>query len=304
LPTAALEAVFRVSVELPLPGEAMLAGEKLAVTPRGSPVTERETPVLKLFCPAVLRVAVVELPTTTLAEVALAEKAKLGGGSTVRLSVTVFVTPAALAVIVRFALPAAVEAAVKVSVLLPVPDAMLAGEKLAVTPLGNVLTDNATAEVKPFCPELVNVTEVVRPGTTLALVALSVKVNVGGGTTVSVKDWVLVTPPPVAVKVKPAAPVAAPEATVRVSVLLPLPGEAKLAGTNFEVTPRGSPLTERLTADLNPVCAAVLSATETLPDTRLALVGVAVSVNVGAGTVSVTVALWLTTPLIPVKVSV
>ena len=45
---------------------------------------------------------------------------------------------------------------------------------------------------------------------------------------------------------------AVPEATERVSVLLPVPGEAILVGEKLAVTPEGSPVADKDIADLNP----------------------------------------------------
>jgi hypothetical protein len=99
--------------------------------------------------------------------------------------------------------PAAIpEAAASVSVLLPLPGAaMLAGAKLAVTPLGSPLTDNATAHWNPFSPAVDSLIGVEPPGATVALVALGVSVKLGT-TTVRLSGWVFVSPPPVAVTVR------------------------------------------------------------------------------------------------------
>jgi len=68
-------------------------------------------------------------------------------------------------------------------VLLPLPgDAILAGAKLPVTPVGSPLIDKATAEVNPFTRAVVNVAGIEPPGATLRLVALGVSVKLGGKT--------------------------------------------------------------------------------------------------------------------------
>jgi hypothetical protein len=69
---------------------------------------------------------------------------------------------------------ALVEEEASVKVLVPRPGAaMLVGEKLAVTPLGTPLIDNATAELNPVPPAAVTVIGTDPPRATLALVTLN-----------------------------------------------------------------------------------------------------------------------------------
>jgi len=119
---------------------------------------------------------------TTVAEVDPTARLKLGAGM-VRLRVRVFVTPPPVAVTTGWLLPeAALEAAVSVSVLLPLPgDAMLAGEKAAVTPFGSPLTESAIAELK-FWTAVVNVNVAVLPTIRLPLDEFAVKVKLGTST--------------------------------------------------------------------------------------------------------------------------
>jgi hypothetical protein len=63
---------------------------------------------------------------------------------------------------------------------------MLLGTKLAVTPLGTPVGDNATADLNPFFTALVSVIAIELPLVTLALVALDVSVKPGAGAAVSV----------------------------------------------------------------------------------------------------------------------
>ena len=100
-------------------------------------------------------------------------------------------------------MPAAVpEATDSVNLLFPLPGgAMLAGAKLAVTPWGSPLMDNATAELNPFNPAVVMVIDVELPGATLAVVALALSVKLGV-TTVTESKTLRVSPPPVPVKVR------------------------------------------------------------------------------------------------------
>jgi hypothetical protein len=88
-------------------------------------------------------------------------------------------------------------------VLVPLPGAaMPAGERIAVTPLGAPLTDNVICDWNPYNAAVFKVKLAHVPGDTLALVALAVSEKVGGGKTVRLTDWVLVTPPPAAVTVR------------------------------------------------------------------------------------------------------
>ena len=121
---------------------------------------------------------------------------------TVRLSVWVFVTPPPVAVTVSEAVPTvAVEVADNFKVLLPEPgEAMLAGEKVAVTPFGRPLMDKATADWKPFCAAVVKVTGMEPPVVTKRFVPPGGSVKVGAGT-VSASEAVRVNPAPVPVSV-------------------------------------------------------------------------------------------------------
>ena len=135
---------------------------------------------------------------------------------------------------------------------------MLAGAKVAVTPEGRPLTENATAELKPFTRAVVRVMDVDPPGATLALVALEASVKLGAGT-VRLKVFVTVSVPAFAVIVRVEAPTTAVELAVNVNVLCPEPGAATLVGAKVAVTPLGSPLADKAMAELNPVPAAVVT---------------------------------------------
>jgi len=65
VPVVAALLAVNVSVELPLPGAAIDAGLKLAVTPLGNPEIERATEELKPFETEVEIVLVAELPCVT-----------------------------------------------------------------------------------------------------------------------------------------------------------------------------------------------------------------------------------------------
>lgn len=87
-------------------------------------------------------------PRATVTAVAAVVSVKPGGSETVRLMGCVFVTPPPLADTVRVTEPkAAVEVDEIVKVLVPLPgETIVAGAKLAVTPVGKPLNDNATAD--------------------------------------------------------------------------------------------------------------------------------------------------------------
>jgi hypothetical protein len=267
----------------------MRAGSKVAVTPLGSPITEKVMVEENPFNHGPETLTSVLAPILT---VAVALEIGLTGvefaARTVTLRARVFVAPPPVAATVTVAGPvAAPVVAVSVKVLLPLPgDAMLAGEKAAVTPLGNPVADNATPALK-FCAAIVSVTLVWPPAVKLALVVFDVRARAGAGAvTVKLIATVFVTPPPVPVTVSEALPTVALDAAVSVSVVLPLLGEVMLAGENTAVTPFGNPLTESATVEVNAPTTPVVSVKAfVLPATTLPLVALAASVNEGSATV-------------------
>ena len=171
VPVVAVLLAVNVSVELPLPGAAMEAGLKLAVTPAGRPDAESDTAALKPPLTVVEMVLLPELPCVTerLVGEALTVKFGVAAATTVSATVVVWVTPPPVAVTVTLEVPVvAVLLAVNVSVELPLPGAVIeAGLKLAVTPAGSPEADKDTAELNPpltvveivLLPELPCVTE-------------------------------------------------------------------------------------------------------------------------------------------------
>jgi len=186
------------NVLLPLPGAAIVAGLKLAVTPDGSPMIDNPIEALNPAPGVAVRVTWVVPPRDRLALERLLDSVKVGAGTSPRLIGRVLVTPPPFAVIVSVKAPvAAVEAAASVKVLLPLPgEAMLAGAKPAVTPAGNPLTDKLIEALNPAVVAVVSLMEPDLPNVTLMLVALAASVMFGGGSTVRVKVIVLVAPPP------------------------------------------------------------------------------------------------------------
>ena len=94
------EAAAKVNVAAPLPGEAMLEGARLAVTPLGSPLADNTTGDWNPFNTVVESLIAVEPPGVTVALAAFNASVKLGAGKTVRLTGCVFVTPPPAAVTV------------------------------------------------------------------------------------------------------------------------------------------------------------------------------------------------------------
>ena len=85
VPGPAVEPAASVKVVLPAPGEAMLMGENVAVTPAGIPLMDRATGALNPFTRAVVNVMGIDPPGARLALVALDDSVKLAGCDTVRL---------------------------------------------------------------------------------------------------------------------------------------------------------------------------------------------------------------------------
>jgi len=280
------EAAVRVNVLLPLPGDVMLLGAKLAVTPFRSPLTDNATADWNPLSAAVDSLIAVEAPATTVALVILGVSVRPGGITTVNPTGRTTVSPPPEAVTVRLKEPAAVpEAAVSVNVLLPLPGAAtLVGAKLAVTPAGSPLTDSATADWNPLSAAADRLIAVEAPAVTVALVALGASVKLGGIATVTLTGWATRTPPPMAVTVRLKEPVAVPEAAASVNVLLPWPGAAMLVGAKLAVTPAGIPLTDNATGDWNPFNAVVDTTIGVdAPGATVALAAPGVSVKLGTG---------------------
>src|SRR5208337_3287481 len=87
VPVGVLDPTVMVMVELPEPGAGIGLGLKLTVVPVGTPEADRVMALLKPPLTVVVMVDVPGLPWTTLSEAGDAESAKLGGATT--LSVTV-----------------------------------------------------------------------------------------------------------------------------------------------------------------------------------------------------------------------
>jgi hypothetical protein len=84
-----------------LPEPGAFTTPAVAVTPVGAPVTLTVTAALKLFTPAIVAALLPLAPGATLSEAGFSVSEKLGGGSTVRESEAVLVTPPPVALTVN-----------------------------------------------------------------------------------------------------------------------------------------------------------------------------------------------------------
>lgn len=142
VPVDAVLLADRVSVLVPV----VLLGLKDAVTPRGRPEAERLTLLLKPFSGLTVMVDVTLAPRARLKEPGEAERAKFGGGVTVRETVVICDKLPDVPVMVTVTVPrAAVLRAVSVLVVV-VP----LGLNVAVTPLGRPEAEKLMLLLKPF----------------------------------------------------------------------------------------------------------------------------------------------------------
>ena len=181
---------------------------------------------------------------------------------------------------------------------------MPAGAKEAAIPGGNPLAENATADANPLLTLLLSTTATEFPRVMVADEALAVRVTVGT-INVTLMVWLCVTPSPVPLRVRVATPELAAELADSVSVLIPFPGEAMVAGENEAVTPFGNPDADNAIADLNPFTAAVATVNlVSVPAVTVALAALGVRLNVGTATTSVRVVDRVNPPPVPLIVIV
>jgi hypothetical protein len=128
-----------------------VAGENVAVTPVGKPVVPSVTVPLKPFCGVMPTVAVIVWPFC-IPSAAVGTASPKEGASRVNVKLDFAVCEPAVPVTVNVYTPGvAADVAAMFKVVLPEPgDAMVAGEKVAVTPVGIPDTVNATAELMPL----------------------------------------------------------------------------------------------------------------------------------------------------------
>jgi hypothetical protein len=130
--------------------EGVIPALNVATTPLGTPETVTVTVPENPFCGVSVIVLLPDVPGAMLSVVGEAVKVNDGGGTIVSVTAVFALRLPEAPAIVTVAVPAgALELAVKVTVLAP---AVLAGLKLAVTPLGRPEAVSATVPLKPFCP--------------------------------------------------------------------------------------------------------------------------------------------------------
>jgi len=126
----------------------VLVGLNDAVTPAGKPDADRLTLPLKPLCGVTVMVLAPAAPCVIVRLLGDAERAKLGGGFTVKDTEAVLDRLPDEPVTVTVAVPVVAEAlAVSVNVLVFV---VLLGLNAAVTPLGKPDADKLTLPLKPF----------------------------------------------------------------------------------------------------------------------------------------------------------
>lgn len=164
-PIAAVPDATRITGSEP----ACVDGIDAAVTPLGKPETVIE--VAEANAPAGVTVSTIcPLPACGKLSAAGAMENENPGTVTERASGAVWISPPPVAVTLSVYEPAVMPAAaLSVRVLDPEPGAaMLAGEKLAVSPAGSPTTESATPELKPPPTVVVTLTWVLDPAATAA----------------------------------------------------------------------------------------------------------------------------------------
>jgi hypothetical protein len=151
VPADAVLSAVKVRVEFPLPGNGILPGLKVAVTPAGNPEADKTISAFRELSKTATVTVVLAEPawvTETLAGDALTEKPGL---ATLKLMWMVCVVPPPDAVMGIVKVPfAAVLLADRVSVEVPEPGAgRVVGLRTAVTPRGSPEKERLTLELKP-----------------------------------------------------------------------------------------------------------------------------------------------------------
>jgi hypothetical protein len=180
VPMVAVALAASVRVELPAP--VMLAGLKLEVTPAGNPPAVKDTALVNPPVTAVVTVVAALAPWVTVRDAGDAEIVKPEDVPPVMVSVTAVVSVSAppVPVTVTVEVPAAaLPLAVRVSVDEPAPPEMLAGLKLAVTPVGRPPAVSATALLNPPETALVIVDDPELPAAMLREAGLAERVKIG-----------------------------------------------------------------------------------------------------------------------------
>jgi hypothetical protein len=148
---------------------------------------------------------------------------------------------------------------ITVNVEFPVP-VTVAGEKLAVAPVGSPLALSVTTPANPFSAPTLAVYVVALPAITVCVLGLPDTVKSGGGgcaltTKLTVVVWLSAPLVPVIVKVD--VPSGVLPLVVTVNVELPVP--VTVAGEKLAVAPAGSPLALKAMEPEKPAFAVVLT---------------------------------------------
>jgi hypothetical protein len=290
----AVDAAVNVTVLVP----AVLAGLNDAVTPLGNPVAVKFTLLLKPFSAFTVIVLDPVPPGVKLTLAGVAASVKFGVTTATAIVVVIFRMPAVPVMVTGVAAAATAElAATKVKVLLVV---VLAGLKVAVTPLGSPVTVRLTLLLKPAKPVTVTVPEPLLPAIKLRVLGEAASVKVGT-VAVTLSVAVLFKVPAVPVTVTVELPAVIELAAIRASV----PGLLVVAGVKEAVTPLGNPDAVKLMLPPNPFAPVAVSVVVVvLPGVKLTLFGDAANVKLGTAIVRAIAVVLFKIPEVPVTVIV
>lgn len=211
VPAATVDAALKVTELVPV----VLAGLNEAVTPLGKPEAVSVTVLEKPLCGVMVSVLVPLVPGITLTPAGEAERVKFGLVMVRVMLAVLFALPAAPVTVTLAVAATAVADATNVRVLLAV---VVAGLKLALTPLGKPVTVRLTVLLNSLPGLTVRVLPPLLPQATLTVLGAAASVKVGT-TRVRVKAAVLFTVPEVPVTVTVKVPAATALDALRVSVL-------------------------------------------------------------------------------------
>lgn len=141
----AAEPAASVTVLLPLPGDAILEGAKLAVTPAGNPATESEIADLNPFTAAVVSVNVLGVPAVTVTLEAPGLSVKVGATTAAVIDV-LRPTPPPLPLIVIVELLVAAAPVAAIVTVTGRAAVTVDDENFTVTPDGAPVALNVTTE--------------------------------------------------------------------------------------------------------------------------------------------------------------
>ena len=134
----------------------------------------------------------------------------------------------------------------------PVAPLIVDDERLAVMPAGNAPRVKVTGELKPFTATMLTVVLKTAPALSGSDVTSVFKVKPGKPTTIRSRFALCETVRPEAVTVSLYWPGVTVADGVKVNVLTPVPGAARVAALKALVTPVGNPAIENVTGPLKP----------------------------------------------------